>query len=298
MKKGQLNITSAISSAEYSRMGDYVMLIKLRLSLVVVFSSLMGYVIAAGQDISWIKMLYLALGGFLVTASANTLNQVLEREFDQYMQRTAARPLAAGRMKVSEAVLFAGLSCFGGIILLGLLNPLTSMLGMLSLIVYSFIYTPLKRYSTLAVAVGAVPGALPVMIGFAAFDNKVTFMAFALFVIQFLWQFPHFWSIGFLSFDDYKKAGYKLLPEQNGMIDRSVGKVSAFYSLLIIPVVTILFSKGIAGAYSTAVVLGLTFLYFILCMNLDRLFNRKAALGLMFFSFLYLPLVLLSYWLL
>jgi heme o synthase len=258
----------------------------------------MGYVIAAGPDISWTKMLYLALGGFLVTASANTLNQVLEREFDQFMQRTAERPLAAGRMKVSEAVLFAGLSCFVGIILLGLLNPLTSMLGMLSLIIYAFIYTPLKRYSTIAVAVGAVPGALPVMIGFAAFDNRVTFMAFALFVIQFLWQFPHFWSIGFLSFDDYKKAGYKLLPEQNGLIDRSVGKVSAFYSLLIIPVVTILFSKGIADLYATVAVLVLTFIYFLLCMNLDRLFNRKAALGLMFFSFLYLPLVLLTYWLL
>lgn len=274
------------------------MLVKMRLSLVVVFSSLMGYLIAAGSEIRWEHMLYLALGGFLVTASANTLNQVLEREYDQYMVRTSTRPLAASRMKVSEAVLFAGLSCLAGIIMLALLNPLTAMLGMLSLIIYAFIYTPLKRYSTLAVAVGAIPGALPVLIGFAAFDNKLTFVAFALFVIQFLWQFPHFWSIGFLSFDDYKKAGYKLLPEQNGTIDRSVGKVSGFYSLLIIPVITILYSLGIVSIRATIISALLTLIYFGLCMHLDKLFNRKAALILMFFSFVYLPLVLLTYWIL
>jgi protoheme IX farnesyltransferase len=279
-------------------MTDYVMLVKLRLSVVVVFSSMLGYLIAAGDKFDMLVLLLLALGGFLVTASANTLNQVLERDYDVLMTRTSERPLAAGRMKTSEAVLFAGITCLLGTGILAVINPLAATLGMVSLVLYSFIYTPLKRYSTLAVAVGAIPGALPVLIGFAAFEHKITFLAFAIFVIQFLWQFPHFWSIGFLSFDEYKKAGFKLLPEIDGEIDRSVGRVSAFYSLLIFPVVTVLYSLEAASVYSSLIVAVFTFVYFLLCVRLDRNFDRNSALKLMLYSFIYLPVILMTYWLL
>ena len=224
MNKQETYSTIAIASQEkFSKVRDYILLVKLRLSLVVVVSSILGYMVVANGNGNWVDLLLLAAGGFLVTSAANALNQVLEKDFDILMTRTANRPVATGRMKASEAVMFAGLSCLLGIVVLATFNPLTALLGMLSLIIYAFVYTPLKRYSTLAVAVGAIPGALPVMIGATAFSGTLTLFAFCLFAIQFLWQFPHFWSIGYLGFDDYKKAGYKLLPERMGQIDRNLG---------------------------------------------------------------------------
>ncbi|MBK9254506.1 MAG: protoheme IX farnesyltransferase [Saprospiraceae bacterium] len=279
------------------KFNDYVMLTKLRLTLVVVFSSMIGYLIVAGSNFLLYDLLLLLTGGFLVTASANTLNQVLEKDFDINMSRTANRPLAAGRMKTSEAVMFAGLACLVGISILALFNPITALLGMLSLITYSFVYTPLKRFSTAAVAVGAIPGALPVMIGCTAFDGKITFLALGLFVIQFLWQFPHFWSIGFLGFEDYKRAGFKLLPEINGEIDRKLGLISAIYGLMIVPVIYVLYTFSLVSIYSTLLVFIFTLIYIVLCFSFNRSFNRKSAMVLMFYSFFYLPFVLLSYWL-
>ena len=273
------------------------MLTKLKLSLVVVFSSILGYAIVAQSSVNWIQLLFLALGGFLVTAAANTLNQVLEKDYDILMSRTANRPLATGRMKTSEAVMFAGICCLIGISILSLFNPVTALLGMLSLIIYAFVYTPLKRYSTLAVAVGAVPGALPVMIGATAFEGNISFLALSLFIIQFLWQFPHFWAIGYLSFEDYQKAGYKLLPEQDGMIARNLGMSATFYALMILPVVGSMFYLAEVSLFSSVLVAGLSVVYIALSYNFHHTFDRASALKLMFYSFFYLPFVLLSYWL-
>jgi len=279
------------------KIADYAMLVKMRLSLVVVFSSVLGYLISVGDKLLVNDLAVLVAGGMFVTFAANALNQVLEKDFDLLMARTANRPVATGRMKSSEAVLFAGLACLMGIGLLATLNPLSALLGMISMVIYAFVYTPLKRYSTAAVAVGAVPGALPVLIGATAVDGRITMMAVCLFVIQFLWQFPHFWSIGFLGFDDYKRAGYKLLPETDSEIDRNLGLSSMFYAALILPVVFFAFVRLDLSAISMVMLTIFTLIYIWLGYMLQKNFDRPSAMKLMFWSFLYLPLVLFTVWL-
>jgi heme o synthase len=287
--------TASTNRALSGKVRDYLMLVKMRLSIVVVFSSLMGYVIASGSEVNLVKAVWLAIGGLLVTFAANALNQVLEKDFDILMTRTSDRPVATGRMKSSEAVMFAGLACLLGISILATFNPMTALLGMISLIIYAFVYTPLKRYSTLAVAVGAIPGALPVMIGFSAHDERITMMALSLFVIQFLWQFPHFWSIGFLGFDDYNKAGYKLLPLRDESIDRNLGLSSMFYALLTLPVALFMFMYLNVSFTSTIIVCFAGIVYMFYSYQLHKNFDRPSALKLMFYSFLYLPFVLFTY---
>ncbi len=280
----------------YTKLDDYLLLIKLKLSLLVVFTSVMAYIIVAGAQTSFYAICILGVGGFLVTAAANALNQVLEKDHDKLMIRTAIRPITTGRMNASEAVMFAGISCLIGVSLLAMFNPLTSFLAMLSLITYSFVYTPMKRYSTLAVAVGAIPGALPTLIGVTAFEGTLTTFGVGIFALQFLWQFPHFWSIGYLSFEDYHKAGFKLLPEKNGVIDRGLGLNSAFYALLMIPVIALIYFYG-SGISLTATILVLitSLIYLGFSINFHINFDRKSGLQLMFSSFLYLPLILVAY---
>lgn len=280
-----------------ARLGDYAMLVKMRLSLVVVISSVLGYLISANGIINYSHMALLVTGGLFVTFAANSLNQVLEKDYDILMTRTANRPVATGRMKPSEAVLFAGLACLAGVLMLGAIHPLAALLGMISMILYAFIYTPLKRYSTVAVAVGAVPGALPVMIGSVAVDGRITLMALCLFVIQFLWQFPHFWSIGFLGFEDYKKAGYRLLPEADGEIDRNLGLSSMFYAALILPVVFFAFLRLDISVGASVLISIFTLVYIWFGYKLQQSFDRPSAMKLMFWSFFYLPLVLITFWL-
>ena len=280
-----------------AKINDFVLLVKIRLSLVVVFSSLLGYVIAADGQGSFLQGIVLVVGGLLVTFAANALNQVLEKDFDILMLRTSNRPVATGRMKSSEAVMFAGICCLIGISMLALFNPITALLGMISLIIYGFVYTPLKRYSTSADAVGAIPGALPVMIGFTAFEGTISLMAISLFVVQFLWQFPHFWSIGFLGYDDYMKAGYKLLPKGINGIDRNLGISSMFYACLIIPLIVFLYIRLDVSLISTLIVCFFTLVYIYQSYIFHKKFDRSSALGLMFYSFFYLPIILFTYWL-
>ena len=280
-------------SAFGQKISDYKQLAKFRLTATVVFTSVMAYIIAAPFGVNWMVALLLASGGFLVTAAANALNQVLEKDFDKLMTRTKNRPVAAGRMTVSEAVLSAGFMSLIGIILLALVNHWVAFLGTLSLVIYAFIYTPLKRVSTIAVAVGAVPGALPMLIGVAAAEGQITTFALMLFAIQFLWQFPHFWAIGWVGFDDYKKAGYKLIPAVNGERDPQIGWHSFIYAMFLALVcgsLPLLSLTGI-GAGIFLVLLSLGYAYFGL--NLYRNKDRKSAMQLMFSSFAYLPLVIL-----
>jgi len=283
----------------YTKMDDYAMLVKLKLNLFVVFSSVLAYFIIAGGIVNWSHLVILSLGGFLITSAANTLNQVLEKDYDKLMKRTAERPLAAGRMNISEAVIFAGVSTIIGVVLLAMINPLVVLLSTLSLVSYAFLYTPLKRHSTLAVAVGAIPGALPVMIGGVAAEGQLTLMISCLFFIQFLWQFPHFWAIAYLAFDDYHGAGYKLLPvNEEGKIDPKLGLHASLYALLIIPFVVMLYITGDASTLATVVsgIMALVYLYMSIKFYLDT--ERKTALGLMFSSFIFLPVVLIAYWVL
>ena len=272
----------------YTKIGDYIMLVKLRLSLLVVFTSLMAYLVVAGSSASLTGLILLAIGGFLVTGAANALNQVLEKEHDKNMTRTADRPITAGRMKSSEAVLFAGISCLIGVSILALFNPLTSLLGMLSLICYSFVYTPMKRYSTAAVAIGAIPGALPALIGCTAFEGTITIFGLGIFALQFLWQFPHFWAIGFLSFEDYQKAGYKLLPEgEDGNVDRRLGLHSTVYASFMIPVIALIYFLGTISMIASLIVLATSLIYIGFSYNFHKKFDRPSGLKLMFYSFVY-----------
>lgn len=275
---------------------DFELLVKFRLSTFVVFSSAVAYCIAAGSNFHLLPFLFLVTGGFLVTFSANILNEILEADYDKLMERTSNRPLAAGRWSASSALVLAGLSSLFGIILLALLNPLTSFLGTLSLVTYAFLYTPLKRYSTISVIVGAIPGALPVMIGMIAHDGVVTSAALFLFAIQFIWQFPHFWSIGFLSYDQYRNAGYKLLPEENGTIDRRLGKQSLIYSTLLLPVTAVGYLSGLISMPGAFGILLLSLFFIWRAWNFYKHFDKESARALMFSSFIFLPLALMVLW--
>lgn len=276
---------------------DLKMLVKFRLTTTVVFSSVMAYLIAAAAPINWLAIAILAAGGFLVTGAANALNQVLEKDYDKLMRRTADRPLAAGRMKTSEAVLAAGFMSLIGISLLALFNPWTAFLGTVALVSYSFVYTPMKRVSPDAVTIGAVPGALPTLIGCVAAQGELTWLGLALFGLQFFWQFPHFWSIGYLGHEDYQRAGYKLLPEQDGGLHlRRVGWQALACGLVLIPLGVVPTLLGATGwiAAVVAALLGMGYAYF--AWRFYRAPERKTALHLMFYSFGYIPLSLLMIW--
>jgi protoheme IX farnesyltransferase len=272
---------------------DFGLLVKFRLTLLVLYSALMSYAIVARGDVAWAALIVLALGGFCVTAAANTLNQVLERDYDRLMPRTANRPVATGRWSVSKAVLWAGLLALLGISLLTLFNPLTGFLGTLSLISYAFVYTPLKRLTPLAVLVGAVPGALPLIIGAVALEQVITPAALLLFALQFLWQFPHFWAVAWLADDDYKRAGYYLLPSRSGERDATVGLWSLAFCGLLVVTTAIGYAVGFTGALATAGLMALHLFFAWRCFELYRTCSRQAARRQMFASFLHLPLALI-----
>lgn len=280
-----------------AKLRDYSLLVKLRLNLTVVFSSVVAYMIAAGEHSSWLAVGILAMGGFWVTGAANALNQVLEKDFDKQMKRTADRPLASGRMKMGEAVLAAGFMSLLGVSLLALFNPWTAFLGTLALVSYAFIYTPMKRVGPEAVIIGAVPGALPTLIGCTAAQGELSWLGVALFVAQFLWQFPHFWSIGFLGYDDYHKAGYQLVPHKAGAPDwASVGLQSLYSAALLVVAGMVPYLLHTSGFISMlfATVLSLGYVWF--SWRFYRRPERKTALGLMFYSFGYMPFLLLAFW--
>jgi protoheme IX farnesyltransferase len=278
-----------------SWLSDVLELTKMRLTSMVVFSAVIGYAIAAGGSIQIMPVLILAVGGFCVAGAANAINQILEKEYDALMTRTMDRPVAAGRMPVSEAVVIAGLLVLVGVVLLALFNPLAAFLGMLSFILYAFLYTPMKRYGTLSVAIGAIPGALPVVIGSVAYEGTLTWLALVLFAIQFLWQFPHFWAIGFLSFDQYQRAGFKLVPASStGEVHGDLGRHTLIYAMLLLPVCAIAFSMGITGTITTVLMTLVSLWYIYQAYLFWKRFDQKSARALMFTSFAYLPLVLLT----
>ncbi len=283
----------AVGAGFTQAVNDFGLLVKFKLSLMVLFSALISYAIAGGGHVNWVGFSLLAVGGFLVTGAANALNQVLERDYDRLMPRTANRPVATGRMTVSTAVLLAGLMALFGVSILSLFNPLTGFLGMLSLISYAFIYTPLKRSSPLAVVVGAFPGALPLVIGCTAWDGVMTSTALMLFTIQFLWQFPHFWAVAWLADDDYKRAGFVMLPSRNGEKNATTGFLSFIFCCLMILNAGLGYWFGFSGMIATLVLIGLNGYFAFRCWQLYRTCSREAARSQMFASFLHLPLSLI-----
>jgi heme o synthase len=276
---------------------DYQSLIKLRLALSVVFSACTAYVLGS-DNLSFSGLFFIGLGGLLVTASSNTLNQVLEKDTDKLMSRTKNRPLAAGRMEVSEAVLIAGLTGTIGIIILSLFNPLSAVLGALSLVSYAFIYTPMKKVSPAAVWIGAIPGALPMAIGWIAASNSGTLSTEAIFLfsLQFLWQFPHFWAIAWVAYDDYAKAGFYLLPSnQKDGRNKSTALQIIFYVICLILLSYVPFYIfEISGFYACSIMMfsGLVFLYYAIKLYINS--DNRSAKKLMFASLFYQLVVFIS----
>lgn len=272
---------------------DFTQLVKLRLTLTVVFSALMAYWIALPYDRSLTYKLYsIFFGGFLITGAANALNQALEKSFDAKMSRTANRPLPAGRMDESTAIIIAGVMSVLGLIILSNLNLWSALLGAISLLLYAFVYTPLKRVSSFAVFVGAIPGALPVLIGTVSAQGELTILALCLFSIQFFWQFPHFWAISWLGHQDYVKAGFKITPSQGIFPTTSTGLQAFIYSLFLLPVYLLSQYFGISGNLSLMLFMLSTVVYIVLSFRLYALNNKRTALTLLFFSFFYIPFVL------
>jgi protoheme IX farnesyltransferase len=287
------------TTVKNSKIKDYGQLLKPNLSFLVVFSSVIAYLLVPGVHFELSKVIILFAGGMLVTGAANAINQILEKDSDRLMKRTMFRPLPDARMQRAEAWLFAILTAFAGAALLALsFNLLTGILSLVSLLLYAFAYTPLKKISPIAVLVGAIPGAMPPLLGWVAATNRIGFEGagtggWILFAVQFFWQFPHFWSIAWVAYDDYAKAGIKLLPSSAGRTSFT-GLQCMLYSLVLIPISMLprLHMTGVIGM-SVAIVMGI--IYFYTSYLFYQHNDEKSARRVMFASFFYLPIVLIAY---
>jgi heme o synthase len=279
-----------------SRLRAYSDLIKFRLSALVTFSAVFGYILGdRGLSFGWSGFLGLALGGFLISGASGAANEIMERDLDKLMKRTQNRPLPLQIISVQEAYWFTILISILGIFLLWFLtNPLTTWLGIISMMLYVFVYTPLKRVGPIAVFVGAIPGAMPPLLGWTAATGQITYEAMIIFGIQFIWQFPHFWAIAWVSDEDYKKAGFKLLPSGGGQ-DLNTAIQIMIYTLFLLPLGLLPTYFGLTGLNSGIVATICGVLFLAQTFSLMRDCSRKSALKIMFGSFLYLPIVQIAY---
>ncbi|MFC4268261.1 heme o synthase [Polaribacter marinivivus] len=275
---------------------DLKQLTKVGLSLSVVFSSVAGYFLAA-EIINFSTVLLLALGGFFMVGASNAYNQVIEKDTDAIMQRTKNRPLPTGRMSVNFAMTIAILFTVLGLAILYSINPKTALFGAISIFLYTCAYTPLKAVTPLAVFVGAIPGAIPFMLGWVAATGNFGIEAGFLFMIQFFWQFPHFWAIGWLQYEEYKKAGFNMLPMNTK--DKGAVKQIIFYTIIMI-LVSVAPVLKLSGAFYihpiTAVIvalLGFIMLYYALALYKSQ--QNIDARKLMLASVLYITLVQIIY---
>lgn len=276
------------------RMRDYMQLLKPNLSFMVVFSSVVGYLLAPEVAFSWKEVSLLFLGGMLVTGGANTINQILERYSDGVMKRTMFRPMPDGRMNAAEAWIFAALTGISGACLLAYyFNPFAGILSFISLLIYAFAYTPMKRRHPIAVLIGAIPGALPPLIGWVAATGSLSIGGWILFLIQFFWQFPHFWAIAWVGYEDYAKAGIRMLPSKAGKTPFT-GLQCMFYSVVLIPLAIMPRFVNLSGNVGMWVSIVAGALYFIASFIFFLKNDHKSAKNVMFASFIYLPTVLLA----
>lgn len=283
-----------------NKIKDYSQLAKLRLSSTVVFSALVGYLLAV-DEVDFKILLMLMVGGFLVVASSNGFNQVYERDTDKLMDRTKERPMPAGRMAASEGLLFSSILGLIGMVILYYINAKSAIFGAAALVIYAAVYTPLKTVSPIAVFVGAFPGAIPFMLGWVAATNEFGIEAGTLFAIQFLWQFPHFWAIAWLLDEDYKKAGIRMLP--SGVKDKKSAFQAMLYAIWLIPVSIMPFVFPYIGIESKLLLTPIgailillmgVFLYnksAVLLKKCDQASAKKLMLG----SLIYLPAIQIIY---
>ncbi|MEY5000367.1 MAG: protoheme farnesyltransferase [Bacteroidota bacterium] len=275
-----------------SKFKTYLVFTKFRLSFLVILSALSGYLFAGGKD--WLVITYLMIGGTLVTGASNGANQIWERDLDQIMNRTNRRPLPTGQMQLKEAYMIVILFLLAGTYLLYLINLKSALLGLLAFISYVFVYTPLKQISPWAVFVGAFPGAIPPFLGAIAATNSFGFIPGILFFVQFTWQFPHFWAIAWVLYDDYKKAGFSLLPSKTGKSKASAFQILA-YSLALIPFSVMPWFLGWTGSVTLIVASIMGIWFFYLSYKLYLSCETADARKLMFASFVYLPIIQFVY---
>ncbi len=269
---------------------------KLRLSVSVVFSSVISYLIGM-SEFNFKIFIYLVVGGLMMVSASNIFNQVIERDLDALMQRTKGRPLPMGQISVNNALVLGFTFVIAGLTFLYIISPLCAMLGAISIFIYACVYTPLKLITPLSVFVGAIPGAIPFMLGWVAANNELGVEALALFLMQFFWQFPHFWAIAWWQNDEYEKAGFKMLP--TGKKDKSTTFQIIFYSfwaiiMSIVPYFNVTGDLSLS-TYGLVIVLMLGMFLLFYSFQLFKTSTTQNAKVLMYVSILYLTLVQIVY---
>ena len=269
-------------------------LTKFRLSFLVSFSAIFGYLLAS-DNFNFIDLLVLGLSGYLVTAASVINNQILEKELDKKMDRTKNRPLPTNRISKTNSTIISIIFMVIGLVTMTVYFNFTSgLLSLASLLLYTFVYTPLKKVGPIAVFVGAIPGALPPLIGWVAFSGVISIEAIIIFSIQFIWQFPHFWAIAWIYHNDYKKVGFKLLPSKGEKNFNTALNIMT-YTLFLIPLGLLPTVFGITGIISGAIAVFCAILFLAQTFKLFKDYSRSSALKIMFGSFIYLPIVQISF---
>tara|TARA_B100001287_G_scaffold42180_1_gene31290 strand:- start:46920 stop:47807 length:888 start_codon:yes stop_codon:yes gene_type:complete len=290
MKVNQIN-TSFLSIFS-NKLKAFFSLMKVRLSSLVVMSAFFGFLLADGDFLSK-NFYFLVVGGILVTGSANGFNQAIESKTDELMSRTQNRPLPTKVLSKSEAIVFCLLIGLLGSYFLWLINLKSLMLGLLAIIIYALIYTPLKKVTPFAVFVGAFPGSIPPLLGYVAATNEFGLESGILFIIQFFWQFPHFWALAWKLDDDYQKAGFRLLP--TGRRDKKSAFQIMLYSAFLVPVCMLPWAAQMTGLWSTITAVVISLVMYYPSVKLYFTLENKYANQLMFMSFFYLPILLTIY---
>ena len=289
-------MSTTTTVVKHTAISDFKEITKMRLSLSVVFSSIAGYLLGA-DTISVKVLILLALGGYFMVGASNAFNQIIEKDLDALMHRTKNRPVASGRMTVNTAFIIACVFTILGIVILYTINQQTAMFGAISIFLYTSVYTPLKTKTPLSVFVGAIPGAIPFMLGWVAATDHFGIEPGTLFALQFFWQFPHFWAIGWFLFEDYKRGGFFMLP--TGKQDKGTAIQVILYTIWTI-LVSIIPVFGFTGKLELSIVaaiivfaLGLVMLYFAILLY--KKMTEKAAKQLMLSSVLYITIIQVIY---
>ncbi len=291
LKEKETHIKVSTLSLYKEKAAAYIELLKLKLSSLVAISGVFGYAMAAGETFEWLSAIIVGIGAIMVTGASNTLNQVIEKEYDKLMKRTENRPMPTGRLTPTEAVIYAVLIGGLGVYMMGyFFNLSAALLSIIALLSYAFVYTPMKRISPIAVFIGAIPGALPPLIGWVAVTGDLEIGGMILFIFQFFWQFPHFWAIAWLAEEDYKKAGFKMMPSNAGKTPFSAFLLF-IYAFSLVPLTWFAFQAGLVGTLGSIGLIVLGIMFSIPGFRLYKTMENKFARQVMFASFIYLPLI-------
>ncbi len=296
VRKQSNTLSTTTTTVKQSLISDFKEITKMRLAISVVFSSVAGYLLGV-ETIDFTTLFLLAIGGYFMVGASNAYNQIIEKDLDALMDRTKNRPIPAGRMTVQSAFIIATVFTVLGIAILYYINPQTAMFGAISIFLYTCAYTPLKTKTPLAVFVGAIPGAIPFMLGWVAATDDFGIEPGTLFALQFFWQFPHFWAIGWFLYNDYKKGGFFMLP--TGKQDKGTAVQTIMYTIWTV-LISIVPVFGITGRLKLSVIaatvvfgLGMFMLYY--AIQLFKKMTEKAAKQLMLASVSYITLVQIIY---